>query len=148
MRNKTFLQASCQLQRHNGVLKLLDTKKNVIQFRLNKNICRTISRVDIFIPPLANLISIRRSKNGMIIFNILKLLKIVKVCSGKKFRVLKEHKNELFGSGFFSSQIRPFRVGDLGTRPKVQKVYGFLLENRHFVFFSAVGLHHKKFKCA
>ncbi len=51
------------------------------KFRLNKNICRAISRVDIFIPSSANLISIRRSKNGMVIFNILKLFKNSKAYS-------------------------------------------------------------------
>ncbi len=37
---------------------------------------------------------------------------------------LKGPKLEIFGSGIFT-QIRPVRVGDLGTKPKISKVYGF-----------------------
>jgi hypothetical protein len=40
---------------------------------------------------------------------------------------LKGPKLEIFGSGIFT-QIRPVRVGDLGTKPKNSKVYGFGLK--------------------
>ncbi len=41
---------------------------------------------------------------------------------------LKGPKLEIFGSGIFT-QIRPVRVGDLGTKPKNLKVYGFGLKS-------------------
>jgi hypothetical protein len=57
----------------------------------------------------------------------------------KKFdsNVLKGPKLEIFDSGVFT-QIRPVWVGDLGTRPKTMKSVWFWLENRCFVFLSAV----------
>ena len=51
--------------------------------------------------------------------------------------VLKGPKLEIFDSGVFT-QIRPVWVGDLGTRPKTFKSVWFGLENRRFVFLSAV----------
>jgi hypothetical protein len=45
---------------------------------------------------------------------------------------LKGPKLEIFGSGVFT-QIKPVWVGDLGTRPKIQK-----LKICHFVLFIAV----------
>ncbi len=40
---------------------------------------------------------------------------------------LKGPKLEIFGSGIFT-QIRPVRVGDLGTKPKNYKFYGFVFK--------------------
>ncbi len=42
---------------------------------------------------------------------------------------LKGPELEIFGSGVFT-QIRPLRVGDLGTRPKNPKLGWFRPENR------------------
>jgi hypothetical protein len=51
---------------------------------------------------------------------------------------------EIFGSGVFT-EIRLVWVGDLGTRPKNQKLGWFRPENRQFVLSSTVEYNAKDF---
>ncbi len=60
------------------------------------------------------------------------------------FSFLKGPKLEIFGSMVFT-QIRPVRVGDLGTRPKNPKLGWFRPENFQFILFNAVSYNAKDF---